>query len=87
MQGAYPPPGYYYPPPPRRPWSSLAVGGFITSLLGLGLIGLPASIAGIVVTQRHPQLRGSALAILGTVIGIPWAVINVNVLGAMLGYV
>lgn len=86
QQHPYPPAPYgpqgYYPPPPR-PYSQLAVSGFIASLIGLGLIGLPVSIAGVVVTQRKPYLRGSALAIIGVVLGIFGAIFNIQVLAAI----
>lgn len=86
-QQPYAQPGTYsggYFIPVKRPFSQLAVFGFVASFVGLGLIGLPLSIAGLVVTQRHPHYRGSALAIFGIVIGAIWAVFNVSLIGAAL---
>ena len=76
--------GYYQPAPPPRPFSQLAIGGFIASLFGLGILGLPLSIAGLVATQRH-NLRGTALAIIGIVIGAGWAFFNITLIGTLIG--
>lgn len=82
--GQYPPP--VYQPAPRRPWSHLAISGFVASLIGLGLIGLPVSIAGVVVTQRKPWYKGSGLAIVGIFLGLFWSYMNIQFIGGMLGW-
>jgi hypothetical protein len=74
--------GYYQPPPPPRPFSQLAIAGFIASLVSLGILGLPLSIAGLVATQRH-NLRGTVLAVLGIILGTGWAIFNVSFLAAL----
>lgn len=83
-------PQYPYPPayvaPPRRPWSHLAITGFVFSFIGLGLVGLPASIAGVVATQKKPYLRGSGLAIIGIFLGLFWAYMNVQWVVGMLSW-
>lgn len=84
---------YYGPPgtysgghfiPAKRPFSQLAIGGFLASFFGLGLLGLPMSIAGLVVTQRHPHYRGSGLAVVGIVLGVGWAIFNITFIGTMI---
>ena len=72
----------YYVPLPRAPFSQLAIGGFVASLIGLGLLGLPLSIAGLVATQRK-GLRGAGLAVVGILVGCVWAFFNIAFLSAM----
>jgi hypothetical protein len=65
---SYPPQQPYIPQPPQRT-NGLAIGGFITSLLCCGPVGLILSIVGLSQINKDPSQGGKGLAIAGIVIG------------------
>jgi hypothetical protein len=66
--------------PPR---DGLSIAGFVTSLLGLWLVGLGLSIAGMVRTA-HGRRRGRGFAIAGLALSVAWiALIAVVVVSAL----
>ncbi|CAB4595974.1 unannotated protein [freshwater metagenome] len=65
---SYPPQQPYVPQPPQRT-NGLAIGGFITSLLCCGPVGLILSIVGLSQINKDPSQGGKGLAIAGIVIG------------------
>jgi hypothetical protein len=65
---SYPPQQPYVPQPPQRT-NGLAIGGFITSLLCCGPVGLILSIVGLSQIKKDPSQGGKGLAIAGIVIG------------------
>ena len=63
------PPQQPYVPQPRQRTNGLAIGGFITSLLCCGPVGLILSIVGLSQINKDPSQGGKGLAIAGIVIG------------------
>ena len=65
---SYPPQQPYIPQPPQRT-NGLAIGGFITSLVCCGPVGLILSIVVLSQIKKDPSQGGKGLAIAGIVIG------------------
>ena len=65
---SYPPQQPYVPQPPQKT-NGLAIGGFVTSLICCGPIGLILSIIGLSQINKNPNEGGKGLAIAGIVIG------------------
>ena len=57
-------------------YSHLAVTGFVLSLVGLGLVGLPVSVLALGGVERGKK-RGSGLAVAGLALGSLTALPNV----------
>jgi hypothetical protein len=63
-----PPQQPYVPQPPQKT-NGLAIAGFVTSLLCMGLVGLILSIVGLSQIKKDPSQGGKGLAIAGIVLG------------------
>lgn len=90
---AVPPEPFYAPgwqtpgPTPRRRTDGLAVASFVTSVVGLGLVGIGLGVAALVRVRRGAA-QGRGLALAGVAIGVVWtavqAVVVVSLVGAYL---
>ncbi len=63
-----PPQQPYMPQPPQKT-NGLAIAGFVTSLLCMGVVGLILSIVGLSQIKKDPSQGGKGLAIAGIVLG------------------
>jgi hypothetical protein len=71
---------YYAPgwPAPRPRTDGLAVASFVTSVVGIGLVGIGLGV-GALVRIRRGQRQGRRLALAGIAIGAVWTVVQVVV--------
>lgn len=85
MSGAAPEP--YYAPgwttTPRRRLDALAVASFVTSVVGLGFVGIGLGVAALVRIRRG-RTTGRGLAVAGVAIGAVWTVAQLVVAGSLL---
>ncbi len=79
------PEGPYYAPgweQPRRRSDGLAVASFVTSVIGLGVVGIGLGVAALVRIRRGTA-HGRGLAVAGVAIGLVWTVVEVAVVSAL----
>ncbi|HYJ74885.1 MAG TPA: septum formation family protein [Kineosporiaceae bacterium] len=75
-----PPPRNEYPPLPR---DGVSVAGFVTGLLGLVLVAVGLSIAGLARTA-HGRRRGRGFAVAGLLLSVAWVAVGAVVVSTLL---
>lgn len=75
---------YYAPgwPAPRPRTDGLAVASFVTSVIGLGLVGVGLGLAALVRIRRGRR-QGRALARAGVALGVVWTVVQAVVVTSL----